>query len=316
MAGADNRYIYPSDYRYFNNITTACVLTNTGEGYGYTLNLTLNAKPVRNLDLMLAYTRTEMKEVSGMPGSAANSAWQGLYTINGPNVATVQRSQYVVPDQVIGSLSYRLSYLKNAMASTFSLFYRGYSPYSNSFSYANDINGDGLSTDLIYIPKNPGEITFTDLVIKNTKGEILKEYTPQQQSDAFFAFIEQDSYLKNHKGQYAEAYAARAPMVHKFDFRFLQDFRVKAGKTLNTLQLSVDVLNVGNLLKSTWGVNKTMSALNYGQILRVAEKGDASKAPSFTMSTVQNELPTKSYDTYINYGQCWNLQIGLRYIFN
>jgi hypothetical protein len=316
FAGPDNRYIYPSDYRYYNNIATACVLTNTNEGYGYTFNLTFNAKPVRNLDLMAAYTRTEMREVSGMPGSNANSAWQGLYTVNGPNVATVQRSQYVVPDQLIGSLSYRLPYLNNAMASTFSLFYRGYSPNSNSFIYSNDINGDALSSDLIYIPKNPGEIKFVDITRTEQDGTITVLHTAQQQSDAFFAFIEQDSYLKKHKGQYAEAYVARAPMVHKFDFRFLQDFRVKAGKTVNTLQFSVDVLNVGNILKSTWGVNKTMQALNNGQILRVAEKGDANNAPSFTMATIQNVLPTKSYDTYLNYNQCWSLQIGLRYIFN
>ena len=70
---------------------------------------------------MVAYTKTEMKEVSGMPGSAANSAWNGLITVNGPNNATVQRSQYVVPDKVIGSLSYRIPYLNDHMATTFSL---------------------------------------------------------------------------------------------------------------------------------------------------------------------------------------------------
>jgi len=315
MSGADNRYIYPSDYRYYNNIATACVLTNTNEGYGYTFNLTLNAKPVKNLDLMVAYTRTEMKEVSGMPGSAAQSAWQGLPTIDGPNVSKAQRSQYVIPDQVIGSLSYRIPYLKNSMASTFSLFYRGYSPYSNSFVYTNDINGDGLSSDLIYIPKDPGEIKFRDITRTEQDGTITVLHTAQQQSDAFFAFIEQDGYLKKHKGQYAEAYAARPPMVHKFDFRFLQDFRVKIGSTVNTLQFSLDVLNVGNLLKSTWGVNKTMAALNYGQILTYAGR-DENNVPSFTMVTVRDALPTQSYETYVDYGQCWSLQIGLRYIFN
>jgi len=298
FSGAANRYIYPSDYRYFTNVATACVLTNTNEGYGYTFNLTLKAQPVNKLDIMAAYTRTEMKEVSGMPGSAANSAWQGLPTVNGPNVTTAQRSQYVIPDQVIGSISYTLPDV-DYKSTTISLFYRGYSPYSNSFVYSNDINGDGLSSDLIYIPKEKGEIQFVS----------------QADEDAFFAFMEQDSYLKNHKGQYAEAYAARPPLVHKFDLRFLQNFKVKAGKTINTLQLSLDVLNVGNLLKSTWGVNKTMSALNYGQILRY-EGRDASDVPSFSMVKVDGAYPTQSYDTYLNYGQCWSLQVGLRYIFN
>jgi len=263
---------------------------------------------------MAAYTRTEMKEVSGMPGSNASSAWQGIPTVNGPNVTGIQRSQYVIPDQMIGSLSYRLPYVKNAMASTFSLFYRGYSPYSNSFVYSNDINGDGLSSDLIYIPKDPSEITFRD-VTRTESGNTIVVFTAQQQSDAFFKFIEQDSYLKKNKGNYAEAYAARAPWVHKFDFRFLQDFSIRAGKTRHAMQFSLDILNVGNLLKSTWGVNKTMAALNYGQILRY-EGRDANNTPSFTMVRVKDALPTQSYEILENYSQCWSLQVGLRYIFN
>ncbi len=96
FAGPDDRYIFPAGYLY-NTVRDACVLVNTNKGYGYTFNLSINAEPVKNLDIMAAYTKTEMKEVSGMPGSTANSAWVGLVTVNGPNNATVQRSQYVVP---------------------------------------------------------------------------------------------------------------------------------------------------------------------------------------------------------------------------
>jgi hypothetical protein len=127
--------------------------------------------------------------------------------------------------------------------------------------------------------------------------------------------MEQDSYLKNHKGEYAEAYAARAPWVHQFDLRFLQDFYINVGQTKHTLQLSLDVLNVGNMLNSNWGVNKNMAASNYGRILRYEGK-DANNVPTFSTTKVIGEYPTKTYDTYLNYGQCWSLQIGLRYIFN
>jgi len=299
FSGPDNRYIFPSNV-YYNTVKDACVLTNTSKGHGYTFNLTAKTQPIKNLDIMLAYTHTEMKEVSGMPGSNANSAWINIYSINGPNTADAQRSQYVIPDQMIGSLSYRIPYLKNHLASTFSLFYRGASPYGNSFLYSNDMNGDGVNGDLIYIPKAKGDIKFVS----------------QADEDAFFAFMEQDSYLKKHKGQYAEAYAARAPWVNNFDFRFLQDFKVKAGKTTNTLQVSVDILNVGNLLNSNWGINKNMTVSNNGRILQYQGK-DANNVPMFSMWKNSNgDYPTKTYDTYLNYGQCWNLQLGLRYIFN
>ena len=301
FSGLDNRYIYPAAAnRYYNNVQSAHVLTNTDKGYGYTFNITLKAQPVKNVDIMAAYTRTEMKEISGMPGSNASSAWQGLITVNGPNLNDVQRSQYVIPDQVIGSFSYVLAPVSNKhVSTTINLFYRGYSPYGNSFMYSNDMNGDGINNDLIYIPSKRGDIKFIS----------------QADEDAFFAFMEQDNYLKNHKGKYAESYAARAPWVHKFDLRILQDFYIKAGKNKNTLQLSFDILNFGNLINSKWGVNKSNAVSNSGRILKYETK-DASNVPSFSMVKVNGEYPTKTYETYYNYGQCWSLQMGLRYIFN
>jgi hypothetical protein len=300
FAGPDNRYIFPAgNYLYNATVKDACVLTNTDKGYGYTLNLTLNAEPVKNLDVMVAYTKTEMKEVTGMPGSNAYSAWSGLITANGPNNATVQRSQYVVPNKVIGSVSYRIPYLKDHMASTLSLFFTGFTPYGNTFRYSNDMNADGVNNDLIYIPKARGEITFL---------------TPADE-DAFFAFMEQDKYLKKHKGQYAEAYAARAPWVNRIDLRFVQDFSINTGKARNTLQFSIDVLNAGNLLNSTWGVYKNMSISNNGAILRY-EGRDANNVPRFSTVKVSGKYPTQTYSYNLDFNQCWRLQLGLRYIFN
>ncbi len=298
FSGSDTRYIFPTDYLY-NTVKDACVLINTNEGWGYTLNLTLTAEPVNNLNLMAAYTRTEMKEVSGMPGSNANSAWVGLITVNGPNNATVQRSQYVVPDKVIGSLSYRIPYLNNHMATTIGLFYSGYTPYGNSFVYSNDMNGDGVVNDLIYIPRDRNDVQFATAADK----------------DAFFAFIEQDKYLSKHMGEYAEAYAARAPWVNRFDLRVVQDFSIKAGKTTNTLQLSIDVLNVANLLNSEWGVYKNMAASNNGAILKY-EGATVGNVPYYSMVMVDEAYPTQTYDTYLNLSQVWKLQVGLRYLFN
>lgn len=116
-------------------------------------------------------------------------------------------------------------------------------------------------------------------------------------------------------GEYAEAYAARAPWVNRFDFRFVQDFSIKAGSTTNTLQLSIDVLNAGNLLNSNWGVYKNMAVSNNGAILRY-EGSDANNVPSFSMVQVDSAYPTETYSPYLSINQCWMLQVGLRYIFN
>ena len=161
------------------------------------------------------------------------------------------------------------------------------------------MNGDGYATDLIYIPKEKGEVSFTSSADEN----------------AFFNFIEQDKYLKSHKGEYAEAYAARAPWVHTFDLRLAQDFSIKAGNSTQTLQVTLDFLNFGNLINSEWGVEKNMYSANNGQILKYEGK-NATNVPTFSMiKDNDGNYLSESYSTYYNYNQCWQLQLGLRYFF-
>jgi len=299
FSGADDRYIYPDDDLIEFTERNAYVLANNSEGWGATGNISIFTEPVKNLNLMAAYTITESKEVSGMPGSAAWSAYNGSIHVNGPHIPWVQRSQYVVPNKAIASVSYTIPYANNHMSTSFNLFYSGYSSGGYSFTYTNDMNGDGYGTDLIYIPKDRGDIQFVSAA----------------DEDAFFNFIEQDSYLKKHQGEYAEAYAARAPWVHTFDLRIAQNFSINTGDTKHTLQLSLDFINFGNLLNSKWGVSKNMYNSNNGQILTY-EGRDAGNVPSFSM--VQDDdgnYLTESYSTYYNYTQCWYLQIGARYFF-
>jgi len=299
FSGSDDRYIYPDlgEIEYASN--DAYVLANTNEGWGAIGNITVTAEPVSNLFIMAAYTYTESKEVSGMPGSNAGSAYNGLIQVNGPHLPWVQRSQYVVPNRAIASVSYTIPYANDHMSTSFNLFYSGYSADGYSFTYTNDMNGDGHATDLIYIPGERGDIEFVSAA----------------DEDAFFAFLEQDSYLSKHQGEYAEAYAARAPWVHNFDLRIAQNFSINAGGTKHTLQLSLDFLNFGNLINSEWGVEKNMFGANNGQILTY-EGVDANNVPSFSMVQDDNGVYlNETYSTYYDYDQCWQLQLGARYIF-
>lgn len=298
--GADNRLIYPSDYTYVSG-KNAVVLTNTSKGHGYTANVTVNAQPVEDLNMMLAYTHTESKETSGLPGSDPVSTWQGMLTIDGPNFATVQRSRYVVPDKVIAAINYNLPFRHKGLLrkTSLNLFYSGYSASGYSFAYTNDMNGDGINNDMMYIPKDDSEIKF-----KN-----------EADRTAFWNFVDQDSYLKNHKGEYAEAYAARAPWVHRFDLRITEDFSFKAGKTEHHFQLSLDFMNIGNMINSKWGVMKNASSSNGCRILKY-EGMDDNKTPIFSMYKINGEYPTETYSYNRIYTECWKMQVGIRYIFN
>lgn len=292
--GADNRYKYPSNYAYYKG-KNAVVLGNTSKGHGYTFNITANATPIENLSIMAAYTHTASREITGMPGSDPVSAWQGLYSVDGPNTSGLHTSQYVTPDKLIASVNYTLP-----TKTSINLFYQGYREGGYTYFYSNDMNGDGITGDLMYIPRDKSEIKF-----KN-----------EEDATAFWKFFEQDSYLKSHKGEYAEAYGATAPWVHRFDLRLSQNFSVKAGKTKHTLQLNFDFMNIGNLINSAWGIAKVNTLSSNGGKLLKYEGVDATNTPLFSFNKVNKEYMTKTWDYATGYSSCWKLQVGVKYIFN
>jgi hypothetical protein len=298
--GADNRIKYSSDDLYYKG-KYGIMLKNTHKGYGYSASIQLNAEPMDRLKLMAAYTRMENKEVSGLPGQNAVSTWTGGITVDGPNTTKLHRSNYVTPDQVIASVDYYLPYrvFGSDWGTHFNIFYKGYSAVNNSYLYTNDFNGDGVNNDLIYIPANDGEIQF------KTEADRI----------AFWKFVEQDSYLNSHRGEYAEAYAARSPWIHRVDVRIAQDFQIKVGATKHKLQLSADIINLGNMLNSHWGIPKNAQVSNYGKILKYEGVDDANR-PVFSMYKVNGAYPTKSYDTNMSYSNCWKVQVGVKYFFN
>ena len=304
FAGVDNRLIYPADKGYINAGKNAPYLTNTNKGYGYTGNVMFNMEPVRDLKLMASYTYTEQKEVSGLPGSDPLSTWQGLITVDGPNFAQPQRSQYVVPHKVIASVNYEIPFAYKGLTDLmqFSLFYTGMSAAGYSYCYANDMNGDGINNDLMYIYPSGKDINWKSDAEASAK--------------AYDAFVAQDKYLSSHKGQYAEAYAARAPWVHRFDFRWAHNFKFKTGSQEHNFQLSMDVLNIGNMFNSKWGVYKNSAISNNSRFLNYEGRNEAGE-PVFSMGKKNDgSFISQSYDYIVNQTQCWQIQFGLKYFFN
>ncbi|MBP5504514.1 MAG: TonB-dependent receptor [Bacteroidales bacterium] len=299
FAGPDKRIKYPDNFTYGGN--NAYVLTNTNKGYGYIFNYTVKATPARDLNITASYTHTESKEISGMPGSNASSAYTGLASIDGPNYLTLQRSRYVVPDK----LSFNASYYLASQGLHFDLYYSGYSAFGNSFTLSNDMNGDGIAYDMMYIPATKDELTFK---------------TPEDR-DAFWAFLEQDKYLSSHKGQYAEANAANSPWIHRFDLMIAKDFTFNVGSTKHNFQVSASIDNIGNMINSKWGVRKLdcySKGESTGFISPLKYEGvDANNVPVYSMNKVDGEYPTQTYNKYIKLPtECWQLLLGLKYFFN
>ncbi|MDX9919381.1 MAG: carboxypeptidase regulatory-like domain-containing protein [Paludibacter sp.] len=295
--GVDNRPIYPSVYR---TGTKAFVLENTSRGYGWIGNITLNAQPTQWMNLMAAYTHTVAKDVTGMPGSNAESAFTYVPTVEGPNNIKLHNSQYTTPDRLVASVT-----AKDKSGNHYSLIYEGWRGGANySFMTTNDINGDGYNYDAIYVP--------TDNDVASNQFRFVSE----DDKTRFMDYVHSNSYLKNQQGKYAEAYSVYSPWVNRIDFSYKHDFVIKTNKTKNTLQLSFDVKNVMNLFNSSWGVAKYLNP-EIGSEARILkyEGVDADGVATFsTPSSINGN--TQTFTPSYSLGQTWYALVGVKYIFN
>jgi hypothetical protein len=216
---------------------------------------------------------------------------------------------------VIGAISYRREWLKH-LATTISLLYQGSIDYRFSYVYGADFNRDGVNgNDLIYIPKdarNTSEITFVNSTAIN--GIV---YTAAQQAQLFEDYINQDKYLKKHRGQFAERNGAQAPWRNQVDLKFMQDLFVKAGKNRHTIQFTVDIFNFGNLINSSWGKVKTVNA---SSILipqnQTSLVPGGSVVPTFRLATDRGQIITRTFRDNVSVTSTYSVQFGIRYLFN
>ena len=176
------------------------------------------------------------------------------------------------------------------MVKTISSFYEYARGGRFNYTYGGDINGDGSGfNDLLYVP---------------TASEIgSMQFSGAGQGAAFNTFIEQDDYLSGRRGQYVERYAALAPWRGKLDMKFIQE--VKVSET-NAIQFSADILNVGNLISSDWGLVQQPNSVQ-----PVGVSVDASNVPTYTFDP--NLTETFGFDSGLL--SRWQVQFGLRYIF-
>ncbi|SDK65018.1 Carboxypeptidase regulatory-like domain-containing protein [Catalinimonas alkaloidigena] len=323
LQGPDNRYIYytvdslgnpaRANSRINSAVTDAILMRNTNKGYSWFTTVQVQKTFMSGFFASLAYTYTDSRSVND-GGSIAQSIWRDRQISGDPNDNAVSYSNFLRKHYVVGSVSYKKEYL-NSMATTVSLVYTGApglsAPFGArySYTYSRDLNGDGqTSNDLIYVPANQGEINLVD--IRNSSGDVT--YSAAQQWADLDAFISQDPYLQNRRGQYAERNGAQYPWQSQFDFRVLQDFYVNAGGKRNTLQLSLDIFNVANLLSSQWGLLRTPTRSGLIDFTGFDAEGN----PTYQFPMLRGEPLRESFQVDPGLQSRWAMQVGLRYIFN
>ncbi|MFQ3240128.1 MAG: hypothetical protein ACI9NI_002451 [Olleya marilimosa] len=288
-APGDTRPIYTSG----DIINNAYVFTNSDKGRVW--NFTAKAQKTfdNGLYTTIAYNYLNSKDVNSIEAEITGDAFAFNPVVGNANNDVLSYSKYGDTHRFIGVASKKFTYGKDKWATTISTFFEYAQGGRFNYTYGGDLNGDGSNlNDLLYVP---------------TSSELQQmQFSGAGQAEAFEAFIQQDDYLSDRRGDYVERYGALAPWRGRWDLKLLQDYKFNVGgDNYNTIQFSVDILNLGNLLNSDWGVVQQPTSVQ-----PVGVDVDASGVPTYTFTGVTE---TFSYDTSLL--SRWQAQFGVRYIF-
>lgn len=325
----DNRPIYPSNGadKWVNPLSggqpnvpgatgslNAIFLDNTDGGHYVSATARLERQFGENFSGFISYTLSQSKVPYDGVGDQLLNTWSLTPIAGNPNSPELGYAGYVVPSRVVAGLTFRKEYLKH-LGTQISAFFEGSVQGRFSYTYGGDLNRDGQNNDLIYIPRDASEITFTDYNYGTVDNPNV--VTAQEQSDLFFEYVAQDEYLSENKGRYAERNGAKMPWRNQLDIKFIQDIFTDLGGKRNTLQFTIDIINFGNMLSKDWGafdqVNASSILVPTNQNALVPGGG---VVPTFRLQTDRGRPVTETFRDNNSITSTWYMQFGLRYIFN
>jgi Carboxypeptidase regulatory-like domain len=309
----DNRKVYKPTDRGTNGAFTTnntFVFTNA-KNTGYQFNVSLQAvQTFKNGWYMQgSYNYLIAQDASSISAEISSDAFDRNPILNNANEARNSTSLYGNKHRFVLAGIKKFEYgAEKKYATTVSFFANWVSGDRFAYVYGGDINNDGTGTnDLFYVPTDR---EVDAMQFSNYLDVFGVTQSPDVQKATFKNYLATDKYLSQRRGEYTEKYAGSTPWFSQMDMRILQDFNFKNGKKNNTVQFSVDIQNVGNLLNSNWGVRKLATNSGFYQPLSV-EVPSPGAQPVFNFDPSTKSTFTASPDLISR----WQMQFGLRYIF-
>lgn len=224
----------PKYTRRVTSLSDVIFLTNSNKGYSWSGVAELRRPFSNGWFFSSSWLYGRAKSIMDGTSSQAASNWGNTLIRTNPNEPELATSVYDPGHRVNVSASYEFG-LGGGARATASLYYSGQSGRPYTLRFFNDINGDGRTSDLLYIPASASEVAFTGGTYQNLVN-----------------FLQEEGCLDDYIGQIMPRNVCRAPWSNQLDFRFnvgLPFQRVKAEVTL-------DILNVLNLMNSAWGIQE------------------------------------------------------------
>lgn len=272
-------------------------LSNTHKGYSWSATARIEhnfSKALRGLRITAAYTYSVSRSVNDGVSAQSSSNWGRTYTVDS-NAPTLSASVYEFPHKVVATVSYARRY--GLFGTNVMLLFNGYSGEHYSLTYGKgkvDVNGDSYrGNSLIYIPTS------------NEMDTML--WADDTSKEAFNAYIESDKYLLSHRGQFAERNSHSLPFESHLDLHFGQSFYFDKTSSRH-VELTLDIINLGNLLCRNWGLsyrtsNWTLSPITV-DALEATENGYRPvyrfTGADYTMDDIASR---------------WHMQLGVKVVF-
>jgi hypothetical protein len=317
LNGAGNRAYYTGNIlnttrdRITTDYSDIYLASNTDKGYSYNLTGQLSKSGVINedveYDFMAAYTYGRSTSVFDGTSSQNSSQWRNRPVSGLRNdINLEQTSDFDLGHRFVVSsnIGFRLN---KALKTSVALFYNGQSgtPYSLVYGQ-NNLNGASLTgennsnANLFYIPKDRSDIALETF----TTGGVTR--TADQQWNELDAFIKANPELDANRGKISERNALRLPFTHVIDLRLIQDITFVRYEKEHTIQLTLDIFNLTNLLNPSWG----QTYFTENNVYEVAQfRSVASDVPTFRVNSTPEPALISDFTSR------WRMQFGLRYSF-
>jgi hypothetical protein len=299
LSGPDQRPYWDGRYSNDPDFNNVFYLTNANRKADYiAATISLEKSFENGFYSSVAYTLSRARDLDAAGGSQAISLWPSTvqFNRNDPELGFAIHDQ---PHRLIANLAY------NTKNTTISLFYEGGN--AGRWSYAYSGNFGDASNRLIYVPNNASELQFEEFILDDVV------YTPQLQAQLLDSYIDQDDYLSSRRGQIVDRNGAVRPWVHTFDLSFIQRINVTKDDK-HRLEFRLDLMNVGNLLNSEWGVPQVQwqnNILNYR-----GRTADNQPLYRITTNPGTSEIINETFRLSNSIANVWNMQVGIRYSFN
>ncbi|RPD43045.1 TonB-dependent receptor [Chitinophaga barathri] len=291
--------------------TSIYLLSNTGKGHSYAVTFQVSSDMQKSFNWSAAYTYGKAKDISNGIRNSPESNWQLNQALN-PNDPGLALSNFDIRHRIILSAGYQLKYrFGSTMLQLFGSVQSG-SPFTYGFvNYS--VQQTGQQTSLAYIPKSGETIRFFS-DYSDREGRI---HTAAEQAESFDRYIDGNKYLRSRRGDYTTRNTGRTPWNYQADLRIAQDFYLGKPDERKTITITLDIMNLTQLLNRNWGVqyfspNTFNSTASVGLIPRMNESNKPYTQGGYPVYYFQD--PGKPYSVNYMASRC-QAQFGARYTF-